>query len=96
MALRELVQSGLGRRVRLAAVRRPQKLWRESGTLGDAAVTELDHVRDREEADHVHQHLESEPCGQPPRTSTRSDAVCGEDVFKVLRTPPSRVACADL
>lgn len=65
MALRELVQSRLGRRVRLVTVRRPQELRREGGTLGDAAVTELDHVRDREEADHVHQQLKSESCGQP-------------------------------
>lgn len=67
MALCELVQSGLGRRVRLAAVRRPQKLWSEGGTLGGAAVTELDDMRDREEADHVHQQLESKSCRQRRR-----------------------------
>ena len=44
VALRELVQSGLGGGVRLAAVCRPQKLWSEGGTLSDAAVTELDHM----------------------------------------------------
>lgn len=54
MALRELVQSRLGRWVRLAAVCRSQELWSEGGTLDDAAVTELDDVRDGENADHVH------------------------------------------
>lgn len=42
MALCELVQSGLGRWVRVEAVCRPQKLWSEGGTLGGATVTELD------------------------------------------------------
>lgn len=44
VALRELVQSRLRRRVRLVTVRRPQELRREGGTLVDAAVTELDHM----------------------------------------------------
>lgn len=75
MALRELVQSRLGRRVRLVTVHRPQKLWSEGGTLGDTTVTELDHMRDREEADHVHQQLKSKSCGQPS-TKTPFQADC--------------------
>lgn len=54
VALCELIHGGLGRRVRLVPVCRPQKLWREGGTLGGAAVSELDDVREWEEADHVH------------------------------------------
>lgn len=65
MALCELVQSGLGRWVRLEALCCPQKLGSERWTLCDATVTELDDMRDREEADHVHQQLKSKPCGQP-------------------------------
>lgn len=55
VALCELIQSSLSRRVCLIAVCRPQELWSEGGTLDDATVTELDHMCDGEEADDVHQ-----------------------------------------
>lgn len=82
LALCKLVQSRLGRWVRLVAVCRPQKLRSEGWTLGDTTVTELDDMRDRKEADHVHQQLKSKSCGQP-ETNTGSDTV---SIFKVPRS----------
>lgn len=69
VALCELGKSSLSRWVRLAAVCRPQELWRERGALGDAAVAQLDDVRHWEEADHVHQQLKSESCGEAQRSA---------------------------
>lgn len=60
----KLVQRGLGGRVRLTAVCRPQELWSERGALRGAAVAQLDDMRDGEEADHIHQQLESKSCEQ--------------------------------
>lgn len=54
VVLCKLVQGGLGRWVCLEAVSGPQKLWCEGRTLIDSVVANLDYVRDREGADHVH------------------------------------------
>lgn len=83
VALCKLIQRGLGGRVRLTAVRRPKKLGRDGGTLGGAAVTELNDVRDGEEANQVHQQLEAEPCGQDACSKT---ALC----YHGFNSPRSR------
>lgn len=62
MPLRELVQGGLIGRVRLITLCHPQKIWREGGTLGGDSVAELDDVSDGQEADQVHQQLETKSC----------------------------------
>lgn len=54
VALRDLGQSGLGRWARLAAVCRLHELRSDGGALVGTAMTELDDMRDWEEADHVH------------------------------------------
>lgn len=62
MALRELVQGSLSGWVRLITLCRPQKIRREGGTLGGESVAELDNVSDGQEADQVHQQLETKSC----------------------------------
>lgn len=82
VALCKLVQRRLGGWVRLAAVRRPQKLRSEGRTLGGATVTELDDMRDGEEADHVHEQLESKSCGEG-----HTIKLCTSETFEVLHMP---------
>ena len=68
VALCKLIQGSLGRWVRLAALCCPQELWSERGTLGGTAMTELDDMWNWEEANYVHQQLESKSCGQREQT----------------------------
>lgn len=82
VVLCKLIQGRLRGRVSLVTLRRPQKLWREGGRLGDPTVVQLHHMWNWEKADHVHQQLKSKPCGWPEqqRLSLRLNLTLFHDV----------------